>query len=212
MKDYKEYYINEVMENLGDMMEYAVYDLDFIAKEFFLLFINSSIAKEIERENPKYTVGMSGVELAREVVFECFDKRENKEPTYFIDKSDIYWAGWILAYYQYKSQLSYVKIHENITFDNVLKLYPTLHEADIKKSVEVLNQVYECSIKKNGSALARIRKSQKLTQKELATKSNVSLRMIQLYEQGQNDISKARVDTLIRLANVMNCDIGELID
>ena len=57
------------MENLGDMMDYAIHDLNFSGSEFLACFISSGIAKEIENGNPKFIAGMSGVELAREVIF-----------------------------------------------------------------------------------------------------------------------------------------------
>ncbi len=63
IQDYGEDYIDSVMENLGDMMEYATYDLSYEPEVFYRLFLASGLDREIERGNPKYTVGMSGVEL-----------------------------------------------------------------------------------------------------------------------------------------------------
>ena len=42
-----------------------------------------------------------------------------------------------------------------------------------------------------------------MTQQELAHASGVSLRMIQLYEQRRNDLSKASASVVIALAHVL---------
>lgn len=40
----------------------------------------------------------------------------------------------------------------------------------------------------------------------------ITLRMIQLYEQKQNDISKAQVTVVINLAKALGCEVEDLID
>ena len=42
--------------------------------------------------------------------------------------------------------------------------------------------------------------------------SGVTLRMIQLYEQKQNDINKAHVAVVISLAKALGCEVEDLID
>ena len=54
-------------------------------------------------------------------------------------------------------------------------------------------------------SLKTIRKQYHLTQKELAELSGVTLRMIQAYEQGDQDIMKAEVRTVFALARVLGC-------
>ena len=60
--------------------------------------------------------------------------------------------------------------------------------------------------------LHKIRKARGFTQKELSDASGVSLRMIQLYEQKQNDISKAQVNVVVSLAKALGCEVEDLID
>ena len=62
------------------------------------------------------------------------------------------------------------------------------------------------------SRLHKIRKARGFTQQQLSDASGVSLRMIQLYEQKQNDISKAQVNIVLNLAKVLGCDIEDLIE
>ncbi len=52
--------------------------------------------------------------------------------------------------------------------------------------------------------LQRIRKERGLTQKQLAEKSGVSLKMIQKYETGAKNINHARALTVFRLAYALN--------
>lgn len=61
--------------------------------------------------------------------------------------------------------------------------------------------------------LMRIQRN--MSREELAQKSGVSLRMLQLYEIGARDISTAYFETVQRLAEVLDClceDIVGIID
>ena len=51
----------------------------------------------------------------------------------------------------------------------------------------------------------------KLTQKELSILSNVPLRTIQQYEQGNKDLDKANVTYLVNLSRVLNCSIEDIL-
>ncbi|MCC2168494.1 MAG: helix-turn-helix domain-containing protein [Gallintestinimicrobium sp.] len=57
-----------------------------------------------------------------------------------------------------------------------------------------------------------IRKARGFTQQQLSDASGVTLRMIQLYEQRQNDISKAQVNVVISLANALGCRVEDLLE
>jgi len=60
--------------------------------------------------------------------------------------------------------------------------------------------------------LKEVRLLKKMTQKELAEKSGVSLRMIQHYEQGVKDIKKAAAETVSRLAESLGCGADDIIN
>ena len=62
-----------------------------------------------------------------------------------------------------------------------------------------------------GTRLKELRKEKKLTQQELAGRSGVKLRMIQAYEQNYQDISKAEVGSMIRLAKALSCSVEDLL-
>ena len=89
-------------------------------------------------------------------------------------------------------------------------MYYTLHEADITKFVEIADQLMKDHFKETN--LKRIRTAYGCTQAELAKRSGVSLRSIQMYEQRNKDINKASVVTVHSLAKVLGCTIEDLIE
>ncbi len=212
IRAYSDIYVSEVRENLGTMLEYAKYELGADPNEFLALFVASGIAQEIECGNPKYMVGMSGIELARVVVEKSFGKYLKNDDVEDMEYGAEYWGMWALTYYQWKTQIPYKKLLQYVEWEEIMKLYPTLHEADIQKFVEVMDIKIQYHCKNRETQLARIRRLRGYSQRILAEKSGVSLRMIQLYEQRQNDIQKAQVDSLLKLAKALECGVEDLLD
>ena len=62
------------------------------------------------------------------------------------------------------------------------------------------------------SKLKDIRTQVGLSQSELAEKSNVSIRMIQQYEQGIRNINKAQAETVYQLSKALSCKIEDIIE
>ena len=156
--------------------------------------------------------GLSGPELAVEVVYRTQRIRPDVPPSEAIDKSAEYWVGWILAYYQWSTARRFSDMQKNgLTINRLLSLYPTLHEADITKFTSVANQIIEKNSTVSISNLQRIRKSNGMTQKKLSEESGVALRMIQLYEQRKQDINKAQAITIANIARTLGCRIEDLL-
>lgn len=212
MTAYNELYLDDAMNNLGDMVEYAVCDLGFEPDEFFDWFISSGIASRFEKGNPKYIAGMSGIELAEAVLAATNIKYEKRVPSYTDNKGREYWAGWILAYYQWVSNKRFEDIiNDGLTLSNIFSMY-ILHEADVSKFVDTANKVIARNKESRKSKLHVIRKARGFTQQQLSEASGVTLRMIQLYEQRQNDISKAQVGVVLNLAKALGCEVEDLIE
>jgi DNA-binding Xre family transcriptional regulator len=201
------------MNNLGDMFDYAVYDCKYALDEFFDFFLVSGVAEAFGRGNPKYVAGLSGPELASEVVWRTKGVRADAPISENIDKSPEYWSGWILAYYQWYTAYSFAELYERgITTERLLDLYHPYHEADVTKFVDVANRLVEAGAKTRVSNLQRIRKASGKTQARLAGDSGVALRMVQLYEQKRQDINKAQAITLARLARALGCEVEDLLE
>lgn len=209
---YSELYLDDAMNNLGDMVEFAVCDLGFNPDEFFGWFISSGVASKFERGNPKYITGMSGFELAEAVLAEINVSYEKRDPSYVAFKGREYWAGWILAYYQWETGKRFEDIvKDGLSLSTVFSMY-ILHEADESKFVDAANEIIARNKESRKSKLSEIRKARGFTQQQLSEASGVTLRMIQLYEQKQNDISKAQVTVVINLAKALGCDVEDLIE
>lgn len=209
---YSESYLSDAAENLGDMLAYAVNDCGYDADTFFGWFIMCGLADQFGNGNPKYIAGLSGIELAREVVYQTSGMRPAVEAVQDIDKDAIYWAGWALAHYQWFSGLRFADlIRGGLTVSKVKSLY-ILHEADISKFIEVADSIIATTMNAQPTRLKTIRKARGFTQQELSDVSGVTLRMIQLYEQRRNNINEASAASVISLANALGCQPIDLME
>ena len=102
-------------------------------------------------------------------------------------------------------------VKNGLSLSTVFSMY-ILHEADVSKFVEAANEVIARNKEKRKSKLSEIRKARGFTQQQLSDASGVSLRMIQLYEQRQNDINRAQVNIVLSLAKALGCEIEDIIE
>lgn len=212
MHAYSESYLDDAMQNMGDMIEYALCDCGFEPDKFFGYFLTSGIAAKFENGNPKYVVGMSGVELAETVLRECNVQHRLVVASHPDYKGREYWAGWILAYYQWYTSKRFADIVSGgLALSTILDMY-ILHEADESKFVESADAILERNAAGQKSKLQTIRKARGFTQQQLSEASGVTLRMVQLYEQKQNDLSKAQVNVVISLAKALGCSIEDIVE
>ena len=209
---YEEMYLNDAMCAMGEMLDYAVHDCGCSGDLFFTQFLSSGVAEQFERGNPKFVGGMSGVELALEVFRRTTGQIPGADASASEEKSPEYWAGWSLAYYQWKTGMSFREIISlGLTVSRVCSMY-LLHEADISKFAAAADKVIQKNVCEGETNLKRIRRANGFSQKQLAEVSGVALRMIQLYEQRQNDINKAQASTLSALARSLNCRLEDLME
>lgn len=207
---YQEIYLNKAQSILGDAFDYAVNTCDISGDKFVKLFLVSSVCRRIENGEPAYIAGKSGIEIAAEVLSETMDKEPTQEPAEIFGRSKEYWIGWAVAYYQWYSGRKFSEIFRAVTYDDLRQMYYTLHEADISKFVDIVEERIRLAYPDTN--LKRIRNAYGCTQAELAKSSEVSLRSIQMYEQRNKDINKASVETVYRLAKALGCAIEDLIE
>lgn len=209
MHAYDEIFLDDAMENLGNAMEYAVYGLGMTGQEFLDSFALSVAGRCFSRGDVRYLSGMSGIELARTVVYQEAIQIDMGNYELRVDYSPEYWTGWALAYYQWYTARSFEQIASHISFLNLENLYDTLHEADVSKVVDVFDIFFE---EQGETKLAQLRMSAGLSQSELARNAQVSLRSIQMYEQRNNDIRKAQMNRLLALARALNCRVEDIVE
>ena len=207
---YQEIYLSKAQAALGDAFDYAVNTCGIPGSDFVKMYVASSISKRMENGEPACLAGKSGIEIAREVILETTRKEIQIAQQDTFGRSKEYWSGWAVAYYQWYSGRKFSDIFKVITFEDLQKMYYTLHEADFSKFVDIVDvRMKEFFPDTN---LKRIRISYGCTQAELAERSGVSLRSIQMYEQRNKDINKASTETVYRLAKVLGCSIEDLIE
>ena len=207
---YDKIYLDKARTALGRMLDFAVYDLKYDIEDFFALFITSGIAARFEKGDYSVIVGMSGVELAYKVL-EVTKGEENRiKPQYSADRSEEYWAGWALAYYQWDTALSFEEIVRAVPMKRIVQMYSPYHEMDIRQFCDKMNELYRTAQPETN--LKALRQRSGLSQRELSEQSGVPLRTIQQYEQRQKSINKAQAEYLLMLARALCCDMEDLLE
>lgn len=210
IRAYDKEYLPLAQRVLGDMLDYAVNTLDIALGDFYTMFLISGMASQFEIGNPAFVAGRNGCEVAKEVLKLSGISVLDAEDKMYLDKTPEYWSGWALAYYQWRSVKTFKWIQRVVPIEEICRMYHPLHEADIQKFVELMD--IRMSEAEQNSRLKRLRAYAKLSQRELAVESGVPLRQIQLFEQGERDISKTQAQTLQKLAHVLHVPAENLIN
>ena len=210
MHAYDKLYLEKARTSLGRMLDFAVYELKYALARFFDLFIASGVAERFEQGDFTILAGKSGIELAYLVLDEADVEYERLTPRFAAGRSEEYWTGWALAYYQWFTAMRFADIIKAVPLEEISALYTPYHEMDIRHFVDKMNEL--CLSQRGETNLKRLRRLAGLSQRELAEKSGISLRTIQQYEQRQKNINKAQIDTLIPLSKALYCDVRELLE
>lgn len=208
---YSELYLEDAMVNLADFFDYALNDYGAEADEIASIFAASSLARAFERGASWAVSGKSGFELFYQLSHELgYCDATLIEPAYRPDKTAEYWAGSVCAYAQWRLDVSFAQLIQAVPLSQVIALYYPWHEASEERFCEL---VQERILKANGkTALARLRIEAGLSQRELAERSGVSLRAIQMYEQRHKHIDRAQFETVRALARALHCPIERLYE
>ncbi|MCD8366181.1 MAG: helix-turn-helix domain-containing protein [Clostridiales bacterium] len=207
---YAEEYLNDAMQNLGEAFDYAAGACNIDMEEFMQYFIAGKYAEQFGNGNPRIISGMSGTELAINIISESGKTMNFPEDQIEYDYSAEYWCGWILAYYQWYTARSFKSIYDYISMAEIYKLYPTLHEAPEEKFVDTVNAIISGKI--GTTALQAQRKKKGLTQAQLAGKAKVNLRTLQQYELGTKSINKASFQTVMALCKALGCQAEDILE
>ena len=195
---YSEDYLVSAQRILGDMLDYAVNTYAFDPDSFYQMFLVSDVSSQFQNGNPTYVAGKTGCEIVKEIIHSAGIEMQELEDEMYLDKSPEYWAGWALAYYQWYTGRTFIKIYKVVSVQELLDMYDVYHEMDIQKFVDEINE--------------RIRLISGLSQRELAELSNVPLRQIQLFEQRQRNINHTRAIDVLKLAKILGCKSEELLE
>ena len=204
---YDKNYLAKAQNNLAVMFDFAVYDLDFHLEDFYKLFLQSELSHRFEEGDTSIIAGKSGVELALEIIGDDA-KADKYKPV--ADRSPEYWTGWALAYFQWETNLKFGHIDNLIPITEIRTMYNPYQEMDISQFCDYMKSLYNerCSV----SNIKKFRLSAGLSQSELSKISEIPLKTIQQYEQKQKNINAAKVETVIKLAKSLSCNVEQLME
>ncbi len=138
---YKKTYLNGAMRNLAVMLDCGVRKYGYSIQDFYKKFLMSDVARQFANGNPRYLVGLSGAELTDMVVQQSGNTvSEKNDGTYTVGPE--FWAGWVLAYYQWRSRRSFAYMQKKgFGITEVISMYNPLHEADVMKFVDAADSI-----------------------------------------------------------------------
>lgn len=208
---YDAMYMERARSVLGCMLDYAVNELGFELGEFWRLFLTSGLSRDFEHGVPHIVAGRSGVELAHMVLEELGRDMPMRRPKWaLLGRSEEYWCGWALAYYQWERNLAFGDIEERMPIARVLGLYDPYHEMDVRQFADRLDE--ECCRADVATRLQTRRRQAGLSQAELARASGVAVRSIQQYEQRRKSINRAAASQVAALAHALSCTVEDLLE
>lgn len=205
---YDELYLGRARTTLGNMLDFAVNELECDTDEFWNRFVKTSVSEKFARGEVSVVAGKSGAELAYDVLGDYCSERKSPEARF--EKSPEYWAGWALCYYSWKTVTTFAYIQQNVPIKTVLSMYFPYHEMDIGHFCDRLDELIKENQKETN--LKRIRRMRGMTQKELADETEIPIRTIQQYEQGQKKINGARAEYIVALSRILYCKPEELLE
>ena len=213
-------YLGAARVVLARMLDYAVNVLGYKLACFWALFLASDVSRLFAHGDASVVAGRSGIELARLIVQEAgCDLAESPDARltdvqeaswYCGGRSEEYWCGWVLAYYQWRRALSFSDIEARVPIEDVLALYEPYHEMDERQFLDRMDE--ECARAAPATKLQSCRKRVGLSQSELAAASGVPVRTIQQYEQRQKNINHARAGQGAALARALCCRVEDLLE
>ena len=207
---YSESYLYDAKQNLAECFDYAISNCRFNADIFSKLFVQSGYADKFERGNPAIVSGISGIELAQKIIMYAYTNYKFPKKIFSEERSEVYWAGWALAEYQWATCRRFKDIFSRIPLSEIVTMYSVYHEMDIMKFVEAINEKWDQYYTETN--LKRLRKIAGLSQRELADLSGVALRQIQLFEQKKRNINHTRAIDVLKIGKVLGCKSEDLLE
>ncbi len=214
-------YLDDIRYALAVLFDIAVNECRLGGQDVADAFVVSGLAHEFERQNPVFVSGKSGIELV-EFLLPFLGESVGLADSYdLLGRRPDYWLGWSLGFYQAATGVPYRRIFCSVAYRELVGMYHPLHEASEERFVETLNErVFPRAAAASGvrgaagepTPLRRYRERAGLSQAELARESGAGLRSIQMYEQRNRDIGRARAEDVLRMARVLGCDVADLVE
>ena len=203
---YDENLLRYARENLGQFLDYGVNVLNVSVDGLWSRFLLQNKSNRFANGDYNLISAMSGFELAYQVAGFDYEKVQINRPTDSVE----YWLGSILAYAQWKLNISFQTINKYVPISELASMYNPFHQLPDDKFVEFLSTAIR--VRKGKTNLEIYRKEAKLSRSELSAKSGVPLRMIEHYEQKIKKINKANSEYLVALAKALFVEPESLLE
>ena len=135
---YNESYTHLAQKNLAIFLDYAVNVLKLDIKDAWKTFLDSPISSRFMEGDPFVLAGRSGIEMVFDVLQRDLD--EYKEYPIRNSRTEEYWLGYYLAYFQWETNVSFHTLDEYISINEMLSMYHPYHEMDVTSFVDELNK------------------------------------------------------------------------
>lgn len=208
IRAYDQNYLERARDSFGIMLELAVSECKLDLREYYNCFLESDCSVRFAKGDVSIIAGCSGVDLIQSVL-------KNKDvckgvEQHFLKHGREYWVGYSLAHYQWYCGIYFQVLDKEVPIETIAEWYPFYREQNISKFVIKMNEVRQAS--RCMTYLKMFRQNMNMTQKELADKTEIPIKTIQQYEQGQKSINKAKAEYVIRLARVLCCEPEQLLE
>ena len=208
---YDRAYVGDAMTVLAEFFDYGVNDYGVEGDEVADLFCMSELSARFADGHPSVVGGMSGSELFCRLAEKCGSAEGTfPKPVVRYSRTPEYWVGWAAAYAQWRLDISFDLLFSVVPYDDFRALYYPWHEVGEERFARLVAE--RALAAPRPTALARLRKQLGLTQRELAYRSGVALRSIQVYEQREKDINSAKASSLAALARELHCSMEDLLE
>lgn len=203
-------YLKDAMRTMGEAVDYGVNDCGVPLAPFLELLVAAETGECLKKTDPRVISGLSGVELAREIMAKSGMGAGGPEPSLKQKASPEYRIGRALACYSVGMGCGLRELLRLIKADDLMKLSDRIPEGDEGEWLTGIERLV-----RRRSSISRLqvqRKISGLSQRKLAELSGVNLRTLQQYEIKSKDLSKASVSSVNALANVLGCRPEDILE
>ena len=239
MHAYNKVLLDKAADSMGRLLDFSVHSLRIGPDAILNLFIASGVSSLFERGDIGIICGMSGIELAYEILERSGMAYARTNPRLTAALSPEYWCGFALASLQWEHAGSFDELISLMPPDDLIEEYKKIRadalnklpwDADEQARQAALREassdfmlaasaLYEVRSDASRRAavsgetnLKKMRIKNGLSQSDLAKTSGVPLRTIQQYEQRQKDINHARAEYIVMLSSALNCDPRHILE
>ena len=199
-------YLDSAQENLAVLFDYSINYVGVSLQLFYKEFLKSLVSTKFERGDFTVLAGKSGIELSKDVLGVSFKKLDYQPE----GRSPEYWLGYSLAFFHWKTNLSFRKLNRYIGIDELMAMYHPYHEMSENRFVERVAEIY--NERKHYTNLQIIRTNLGSSRRVLSLISGVPEKTIEQYEQRRKNINKANAEYIVALARALKCSVEDLLE